>query len=172
MTRLHVFALNSAPDDLRHTHLTRALGERPDLPPLAEWLGLESLNTSQIELFPVKDLGDMSLSDYITAAFGPDPDIPAATRRKLDALEGTVLMVTDTAFAVAPTPGSEATAIAEIPLARADHRADLPAAKARSTPQAPAAAPQDQRDPPPYFGYVVWLMLAAVAAAFVLWLVL
>jgi len=169
MTTLHVFALNTDDPDLRHTNLTRALGERPELPPLAEWLGLESLNTSEIELFPVKDLGDMSLSDYISAAFSPDPDIPAATRQKLDALDGSVLLVPDSAFAIAPTPGPEATAIATLPLARPDHSADLPAAEVTPTtkPADPTPEPQSR-----HFGKVVWLMMAAVAVGFILWLIL
>ena len=169
MTHLHVFALNAAPDDLRHTNLTRALGEKPDLPPLADWLGLESLNTAELELFPVKDLGDMALSDYITAAFSPDPDIPTETRRKLDALDGSVLLVPDSAFAIAPTPGPEATAIAELPLARADHSADLPKSPVTHAAAPPPPAPKAE---PTHFGKVVWLMMGAVAVAFILWLIL
>jgi hypothetical protein len=169
MTALHVFALNTDDPDLRHTNLTRALGEKPDLPPLAEWLGLESLTTREIELFPVKDLGDMSLSDYITAAFGPDPDIPAAVRQRLDALDGSVLLVPDSAFAIDPTPGAQATAIAVLPLARPDHRAALPRAEvaAVTTPAPPAPDPAS-----PHFGKVVWLMMGAVAVALILWLIL
>jgi len=169
MTTLHVFALNTDPG-ISHTNLTRALGEAPELPPLGAWLGLESLNTAQVEMFPVKDLGEMGLADYISAAFTPDPEIPAATRQRLDALEGSVLLVPDSAFAIAPTPGPEATAIAELPLARPDHAAELPAADvtARPHPAAPVTPISAQTGRRP----ILWLLLAALAAAALLWLIL
>lgn len=158
MTTLHLFALN-ADLDLRHTHLTRAKGEAPVLPPLKDWLGVPRVATGEIELFPVKDLDDMALSDYVTAAFAPDDDIPAETRTKLDALDGSVLLVPDTALDGAPDPKAEATLIATIPLARPDHAADLPPADVQPLPR---TAPE----PEPRKGLsrtVIWLILGKIA---------
>lgn len=123
--RLHVFAVNTE-TDLRHSHLTRAQGEATDLPPLGDWLGV-GVDTDEIELFPIRDLGDMPLSDYITMAFAPER-LSSDEARRLNALEGTVLLVPERALAVAAKPGAELTLIATLPLAAADHRADLPKA--------------------------------------------
>jgi hypothetical protein len=143
---LHVFAVNDT-SDLRHTNLTRAQGLSPDLPPLADWLGLDTLLTDRIEIFPVEDLGDMSLSDYVTMAFDPALPPDPQTRAQLDALKGSVLLVPDIAMPTAPRPGAALTEIAVLPLAQADHGADLP--KADMTRAAPAqddaASPAEPR---------------------------
>lgn len=140
---LHVFAVNGV-SDLRHTNLTRAQGLSPDLPPLEEWLGLDALITDQIEIFPVEDLGDMALSDYVVMAFDPVPPPGPETRARLDALEGSVLLVPDTAMPAEPKPGARLTAIAALPLAQADHTAELPRADVRA-PEVPEkeTAPTD-----------------------------
>jgi hypothetical protein len=142
-TMLRVFAINGA-EELRHTHLTRAQGLTAELPPIAEWLGVESLDTDRIEVFPVKDLGDMSLSDYLAMAFDPTPMEPA-TRTRLDALEGTVLIAPDTAFSGDPDPGTEATEIAALPLSVPDHSADLP--KADTAPAPPRVENSEPETP-------------------------
>jgi hypothetical protein len=145
-TTLHVFAINGE-SDLRHTNLTRAQGLSPDLPALEEWLGVDALLTDQIEVFPVEDLGDMTLSDYVVMAFDPVPPPAAEVRGRLDALGGSVLLVPDTAMSAEPRPGAMLTAIATLPLAQADHGADLP--KADMTRTAPAqddaASPAEPR---------------------------
>mgnify|MGYP001092518106 CR=1 FL=1 len=140
-TTLHIFAVNGE-SDLRHTNLTRAQGLAPDLPPLGEWLGLDALRTDQIEIFPVEDLGDMSLSDYVVMAFDPSAPPDPGTRARLDALEGSVLLVPDTAMPAEPKPGGMLTSIAKLALARADHVADLPKADLQ-----PAAAPDGKAAP-------------------------
>lgn len=144
MTELHIFALNVA-SETRHTHLTRARGESPALPPLSAWLGVSALDTDAIELFPVADLEGMTLSDYIAAAFAPDA-IPPGDRARLDALEGSVLLVPDAALPSAPAPRAELTRIADLALSEADHAADLP--KAALTPAPGEAAPAASVPPP------------------------
>lgn len=130
MTSLHVFAL-TIDTDLRHTHLTRAQGESVDLPDLADWLGVATLDTDEIEVFPVKDLGDLSLGDYVDLAFAPEA-IDRQDRARMDALEGTVLLVPDTALSAPPAPGPNAAPVATLPLSQPDHDAALP--KAAITP--------------------------------------
>jgi hypothetical protein len=140
-TDLHVFAVNGA-SDLRHTHLTRVEGDTPDLPPLAEWLGVDRVDTDRIELFPVSDLGDTRLADYVTMAFEPAEPIEGETRARLNALQGSVLIVPDAALDDPPRPGGAVTPIATLPLAQPDHRADLPRAEARQAPP-----PQPEAEP-------------------------
>jgi hypothetical protein len=153
LTDLLVFALNTDPE-VRHTHLTRAQGEAPVLPPLAEWLGVTRLDTGQIELFEVKDLGGMALSDYIVAAFGPDPDPAPQERVRIDALDGSVLLVPDNALSGEARPGPHLTLICRLPLAQPDHRAALPKAEVteRPRPAPPSPAPPDG---PSRFPYVL-----------------
>jgi len=163
---LFVFSV-TAPPDLRHTHLTRSTGEAPALPPLTEWLGAE-VDEGAIELFPVTDLGDMSLSEYVRLAFAPDA-IPAQDARRMDALKGTVLLVPEHALSEEPAPGKQAKLVATLPLARADHAAHLPKADVTLPPR-PTAQPAPE---PRRRGSMVWGLLAlAVVAALVVWIAL
>jgi hypothetical protein len=131
---LHILAVNAV-TGVRHTHLTRARGEAPVLPPLTEWLGAE-VDEAEVELFPVKDLGEMALSDYVAMAFAPE-SIPAQDARRMNALKGHVLLVPERALSEEPAPGAALTLIASVPLARPDHGGNLP--KAAVTPPPPAA---------------------------------
>lgn len=125
---LHIYALPDAPE-VRHTELSRAHGETAaDLPPLAEWLGLDGLDTDRVELFPVSDLGDLDLSQYVDMAFAPATPMARDERKRLDALSGMVLLVPGDAMEGTPAPGTEAQEVARIALARPDHSADLPKA--------------------------------------------
>jgi hypothetical protein len=155
---LHVFAINGE-SDLRHTNLTREQGLMPDLPPLGEWLGVEALDTDRIEVFPVQDLGEMKLSQYVTMAFDPVPLIDAETSARLDALEGSVLLVPDTAFEGVFHPGAEVTEVATLSLALPDHHAELPKADVSAYPEpAPERFPPEKRRGP-----VLWLAAVALA---------
>jgi hypothetical protein len=165
---LHVFAVNGdRAGALRHTNLSRAGGETPELPDLREWLGVERLDTDRIELFPVGDLGDMSLATYVTQAFDPTPGIDAETAARLDALEGSVLLVPDGAFDGVFHPGAELTRVASVPLALPDHVAELPKAEVTPPPQ-----PGPGRFPPERAGggrtIPQWAKFAIFVAIFVL----
>lgn len=163
--RLHIFAVNTALD-LCHTHYSRAQGgPAPDLPPLADWLGA-AVDTDEIELFTLKDIGDLRLSDYVDMAFAPE-DIPSDATRRMNALEGSVLLVPDRAMTGTPTPGPALTLIASLHLAKADHRASLP--KADVTTRA-AIAPTQSAPPSPKRGSLPWLMIVlALIALIALW---
>jgi hypothetical protein len=140
-TALHIFAINGE-SDLRHTNLTRAQGLAPDLPALEDWLGVDTILTDQIEVFPHR--GSRRHEPYRLRRDGlrsrppPGPD----ARARLDALEGSVLLVPDTAMPAEPETRRDADPIAVLPLAAADHNAELP--KADMTP----AAPRQKSRPP------------------------
>lgn len=155
---LYVFAVNAL-TNVRHTHLTRAQGMAPDLPPLTDWLGAE-VDTDEVELFPVRDLGEMKLSDYVAMAFAPEA-IPPEPARRMNALKGHVLLVPERALSEEPAPGKEATLIASLPLARPDHASSLPKADPRPVPQpAPQPARAARRGGP-----VPWVIGALVIIA-------
>lgn len=162
--RLFVFAI-TAKGDLRHTHLTRAQGMAAALPPLNDWLGA-TVDTDAIELFPVKDLGDLTLSNYIQLAFAAET-IPPRDAQRIDAIRGSVLLVPDYALSHDPIPVSQVALIARLPLHGADHRAQLPKAdlappaRPRVTTQMPKAATRDS---------FLWGLAAVLAALAFIWL--
>jgi hypothetical protein len=161
MTHLHIFALNTA-TDISHTNLTRQKGEAPELPPLADWLGTASLDTDAIELFPVEELGDMALSDYIGLAFAPTA-MPREVQTRLDALEGSVLLVPDDALPGPASPGANATLIASLPLTAPDHDATLPKADVTPTPRPLPPTPEHESSPPiALFALIGMAILAAI----------
>lgn len=139
---LHVFALNME-STLRHTNLTRATGDAIELPPLAEWLGIPAIDENEIELFPLKDLGDMPLSDYISRAYDPENALPTAVAGRLDALTGSVLLVPDGADSGPMQPGVEVTLVATIPLAQPDNAAHI-----RKADLSPSAGRRDRTSEP------------------------
>lgn len=165
---LQIFALNE-PVEVSHTNLTRQKGQTPDLPPLTEWLGVPTLDTDAIELFPIDDLGTMALSDYIQLAFAPEDPIPGDIQTRLNALKGAVLLVPDAALTAPTAPGPQATAIATLRLASADNTARLPKADVIRTPP-PTPAPQDPESAPPIaFFALVGMAILALIIIFVGW---
>lgn len=161
MSALHVFAVN-ADIDARHTHLTRARGEASDLPPLAGWIGTRALDTDRVELFPVDDLGELNLSDYLAAAFDAGgPDLATAARR-LNALVGHVLLVPDTAMTGGPSAGPEVTLVATLQLPEPDHGASLPRADVTAGP-VPGNAATEPRSPRSGSAMVFFALLALLA---------
>jgi hypothetical protein len=159
---LKIYALN-VESQARHTNLTRARGELAELPPLADWLGVAELDFREVELFPLEDLGDMPLSDYVTRAYGPTEAIAAGTANRLDALSGSVLIVPGRALQDTPAPGAELTEIAALALAEADHDAQLP--KADLTRPEPARTSDDRKpEKSSRFAIVVLLGVLVLAA--------
>lgn len=168
-TKLHILALNM-PVDTRHTHLTRQQGARPDLPPLAEWIAVADLDTDLIEMFPIEDLAGMPLSSYAEAAFELEEDAMAEAAARMDALQGSVLLVPSSAVDRTPKPGAKATLIASLPMARADHAAELPAASLARKP--PARATPAETGRAGSTGTVLLGLLLAAALALLIWWVL
>lgn len=160
---LYVFALNT-PVSVTLTDLSRARGEAVGLPPLAAWLGLEALDTDRVEMFPIDDLGELPLSSYLATAHDADPTGQSA---RLDALEGSVLLVPERAVTGTPAPGPEATLVATLPTAAADHQARLAPAAIPDTEQKPE--PADPAMPARPLGWIIAVALAL--AALILWVV-
>lgn len=158
MSFLQIFALNM-PVTVRHTNLTRQQGLGPELPPLAEWLRTPELNLQKIELFPIKDLDDLSLPDYLSAAYDIAPEDLREAAPRLRALGGTVLLVPSAALSEAANPGPEATEIARLPLPEARHDAVLPKA---DIPRSPSATPVEEKSSKP-LGTVSRTILVVVA---------
>jgi hypothetical protein len=166
---LHILALN-LPVDTRHTHLTRQQGAHPDLPPLADWIGVADLDTDRIEMFPLEDLAGMPLSTYAAEAFDLEEGAMAGAAARMDALEGAVLLVPSSAVDRTPEPGAKATLIASLPMARADHAAEMPAASLARKP--PAGATPAATGRAGSTGTVLVGLLLAAALAVLIWWVL
>lgn len=168
MTHLHIFALNE-PVEVSHTNLTRQKGQTPTLPPLADWLGVDTLDTDKIEVFLVEDLDTMALSDYIQLAFAPEDAIPGDIQTRLNALNGAVLLVPETALTSTTNPGPQATAIATLPLARADNTASLPKADTSHTPTAKPAMREPEPSPPIALYALIGMAILAAIIVLVGW---
>lgn len=168
MTNLHIFALNE-PVEVSHTHLTRQRGEMPVLPPLTAWLGVDTIDTDEIELFPIKDLADMALADYIRLAFAPEQDIPSDTLTRLNALTGAVLLAPEKALPAPAHPGPQATLIASLSLAQADNSAQLPKAKVTPPPRKAPQRPEPEAAPPVALFALIGMAILAAIIVFVGW---
>ena len=97
---VRVFALSMSDDQAKALKANSADGiEGTDASSLQEpALGATTLNDDHVEVFPVSDLGDMALPDYLTEGAGIARDTLEADRFKLASLEGWVMVVYSTAF--------------------------------------------------------------------------
>ncbi len=120
MDTLLVFALNDE-TNVRHTYLTRAQGDEETFEGLAAWLGVSHVDPGHVELFPISDLGPMSLSEYVAQAYDIEPWALNDSGQRLNALEGDVLLVREQALGGSPTPGPQATLIAAMQMITPDH---------------------------------------------------
>jgi hypothetical protein len=119
---VYVFALNGDDqfDGLRQTFLSSMdeAAERPDPGDVAQLIGLETVDTRYIEVFPAKDVAELGLSRYLADALDVKAEALAGNRAKLDALEGYVMLVLSAAFkggAHTLTPGPALTHIGTFP---------------------------------------------------------
>lgn len=164
---LHVVALNDQLEEST-TFLSRQAGDPvPDTAGLAEALGLPALDASHLELFPVKDLGDMRLSDYIQEAFAPAGPVDADTRARLNAIDGHVMLLLEEAIPPGASiqAGPRARLIASMPLEQPDHSADLPKANSASPPPEPTPL---SRPEPSRRNSLRWLLALLAIGALIL----
>ncbi len=95
--RIRVFAA-----DLDETAFNRIKNPKTDMPPtgaaIGALVGLEWLNPDHAEIFPVEDLEELGLANYLIDGAGVAPKDVTPLRRQLDAVEGYVLVLYSRAF--------------------------------------------------------------------------
>lgn len=135
-------------------------------------LGAEGLNAEQIEVFPVSDLDELGLYGYLSEGCGVSEDQLDETA--LDAVTGWVMLVRSAAFRGAATQLKIDDRLTLIGCYREDqvdwsHR-PIPAASAKpySAPSAPMGETGSRRQ----IGFSIIIVVAALAAIALLWLVL
>ena len=74
-------------------------GALPQTPAAATLIGWPALDTSQTELFAIRDLTGRGLTGYLTEGLGLDEEAIAPDRTRLAALDGYILIVLSRAFA-------------------------------------------------------------------------
>ncbi|WP_227267628.1 hypothetical protein [Roseobacter weihaiensis] len=117
--------------------------------PVERALGAEKLVTKHVEVFPISDLGDMSLPDYLTEGAGAAVPPIDSDRAKLMALEGWVMIVYSSAFggnAQDITPQSALTLIGTYAQEGTDWTNAIDIETASAVPQA-APVPEPKRRP-------------------------
>ncbi|MEM8581777.1 MAG: hypothetical protein AAGF50_11335 [Pseudomonadota bacterium] len=131
--RVRVFAVNSGAPvaDLRQTFLSRLENESSQLAPdmIAELLGTHIIDAAYVEVFPTKDVSDLGLSQYLTQALEVREDVLRDDRARLDALEGSVMIVLSAAFggkAATLSPGAALTLIGTYPTEQAVSPSSMP----------------------------------------------
>ena len=131
---IRVFAL-SLPDEE-----ARALKNDPNAQ--AALLGVVTLDRKHVEVFPVDDLGDMKLADYLVEGSGAQADTLGQDRAKLGALDGWVMLVYSGAFKGAAqelATASGLTLIGTYPQVGTDWTGDVDLST-------PSALPQDNKN--------------------------
>ncbi|MEP0960634.1 MAG: hypothetical protein ABJQ70_21595 [Roseobacter sp.] len=118
--------------------------------PQARALGVDVLNAGHIEIFPIADLGDMSLCDYLIEGDGIQRDAIEPDRLKLANLEGWIMIVYSGAFdgrAQHITPLAELTLIGTYPQDGTDWSTpvDLSTPSAHPTPENAPKTPVRKR---------------------------
>ncbi|MEM9578502.1 MAG: hypothetical protein AAF999_16000 [Pseudomonadota bacterium] len=137
---VRVFSLSMSEEEARAFQANSDSNGGSTLQELA--LGAIALNDAFVEVFPLTDLGDMALADYLLQGPGVEPPMIEPDRRKLSALEGWVMVVYSRAFKGAAqtlAPSSQLTLIGTY----AEEGTDWSAPVDLST---PSALPQQ---PPP-----------------------
>jgi hypothetical protein len=108
--RIRVFAISVPPEEV-----TGMLAKAPKADVARNLLGAPHLDTRSTEIFPVKDLEGLGLAQYLVEGYAVPEDSLAEDQRKLDALDGYVLLLFSDSFngaAAQLAPGPELTLIA------------------------------------------------------------
>lgn len=91
---VRLFALDLSPEDVE-PFVTEA---GPDAWPLRAALGAEALRADFVDTVRIEDLGEMTLSAYLTEAHGVPRDALSDMRGRIDALDGHVVILPAQAF--------------------------------------------------------------------------
>ena len=150
---------------------------RPTDAAARQLLGVDDLDTTALELFPVRDLEGVGLADYVMDGLGvPTKDV-AEDRQKLDALDGYVLIVLSKAFrgeAMTLQPASTLTLIGSYGETAVDwsSRPDPAISDSAKPFSGTASGPRFRRARATRVGGVIVAVVLALFALIVLWIVL
>lgn len=106
---------------------------------LAQLLGVETLDTDGVEVFPVSDLEELGLAGYMIEGNAVDPSQIEKDRAKLAGLAGWVMVVYSSAFsgaAVTLSPAPQLTLIATYTQPDVDWSTSQPLTSQAAAPQA------------------------------------
>lgn len=114
-------------------------------------LGSTTLNDAHTEVFPISDLGDMTLADYLIEGAGATEEAINADRFKLSSLEGWVMVVYSNAFRGIKqrlNPSAQLTLVGTYPQTGTDWSAPLDLSTPSALPRGPEASePEDEKRP-------------------------
>ena len=108
---------------------------------LAQAFGGAALDTAHVEVFPLADLGDMALPDYLIEGAGVRAKAIEPDRAKLSALGGSVMVIYSSAFggkALALKPDRALTLIGSYPQEGTDWTGAIDLSTPSALPQTPA----------------------------------
>lgn len=89
---VRLFDVDLGPDE------AKAFNRRNGSWPLRDALGAETLEPNHVDLFQVGDLAEVGLAGYLAEGLGIAPEEVDKHRAAIDALDGTVMIVTSRAF--------------------------------------------------------------------------
>jgi len=118
--QIRVFAINRPAADI-----AAMLAAAPKADVARALLGAPHLDTKSAELFPVSDLDGLGLAQYLVEGYEVPEETLSEDRRKLDALDGYVLLIFSDSFGGAAaelTPSADLTAIGSYAETLPDHR--------------------------------------------------
>lgn len=167
-SRVHVFAVSDGGDPIPvQTYLT---GPAEDVVPLQAALGAQ-VDAHHVEAFQLADIAPLMLRDYLAQAHDVPRDAMAGDAVKLDSLSGMVVVVAPRALlgldALAP-----AKHLTHVGAYGAPVPDDTPGALPKATMQAPDAVPQPITEPEPGSRTILYVVIGALVAAALLFLVL
>ena len=170
-TRIHVLAARPEAGIETTTHLSRLRGETPG-GSLADALGAP-VDPSGVEAFSAQDVESMGLRAYLSSAYDVDPGALETDAVWLDALRGTVVVVTPKALPQGGTLdlADDLHMVGSYPTATADHAAAaLPREAPEEVPR--TATPATSTGDTTPNRTILWIVLGALVLAAILVLAL
>ena len=169
---VRVFAINLPDKEAKRFITNRATETSRGTYPLREGLGVETLNDTFVDAFPVDDLKGLGLTAFLAEGHGVPAGQLTRDRVILDALTGHVAVITSSAFGgkgVRLKPGPELTLIRSYEIAKPAK----PKGKLRSKAAEGVLTPTTRNPKRPRSGKRPWLGIAmlAVLALLIAWVI-
>ena len=150
---VRVFALSTGEEQARALKANTSEGTEgthaSSLQQLA--LGSMALNDNHVEVFPVSDLGDMALADYLIEGAGVTPQNAEADRFKLSSLDGWVMVVYSSAFRGVKqrlNPSSQLTLVGTYPQESIDRSSVIDLSTPSALPRGPETQEPNEKKRP------------------------